>query len=318
MSRRVGVGVARRVLEDLSARLDMPLPREARPGADLWVRLEGPALWPAAPLLLRAADGWIHPGPPTTWSAFTDMVRSLGARRPTGDAGWPDLGALAVDAIDAEAAAWMLPVAAVRATAISADPVPDLTDWSIADATVVVIGTAWATPLVGHVLALLGARVLKVDHPRRPDPFPLGRRLTAKQERHAVDLGSERDRARLLALLADADLLVDGHPPRVLDNAALDARARASLVPRLSVVRVAAFADGDRPGYGPAAEAHGGWAARHDPPRLARSSVADPVAGLLGAIAAVDLLTARAPGASARVSLEGAVAHLLEQERRGV
>ena len=314
----VGVAVARRVLEDLSARLDMSLPSEARPGADLWVRLRDRSPWPSAPPLLRAADGWIHPGPPTAWSTFTDMVVTLGAPPPTGDAGWPDLSALTADAIDAEAAAWMLPAAAVRSTPARPDPVPDLTDSSIADATVVVLGTAWAAPLVGHVLALLGARVLKVDHPRRPDPFPLGRRLTPKQERHAVDLGSERDRDRFLALLVDADLLVDGHPPRVLDNAALDARARASLVPRLSVVRVAAFVDSDRPGYGPAAEAHGGWAARHDPPRLARSSVADPVAGLLGAIAAVDLLTARAPGASARVSLEGAVAHLLDWEQRGV
>ena len=57
------------------------------------------------------------------------------------------------------------------------------------------------------------------------------------------------------------------------------------------MLRVAAFVDGDRPGYGPAAEARGGWAARHDPPRLARSSVADPVAGLLGALTAVELLT---------------------------
>ena len=83
------------------------------------------------------------------------------------------------------------------------------------------------------------------------------------------------------------------------------------------MLRVAAFVDDDRPGYGPAAEARGGWAARHDPPRLARSSVADPVAGLLGALAAVELLTAGAAGAHARVSLEGAVGHLLERERAG-
>ncbi|MDQ1429936.1 MAG: hypothetical protein QOF40_538, partial [Actinomycetota bacterium] len=71
-----------------------------------------------------------------------------------------------------------------------------------------------------------------------------------------------------------------------------------------------------RPGYGPAAEARGGWAARHDPPRLGRSSLADPVAGLIGALTAVDLLTAGAPGARARVSLEGAVGQLLAAEAR--
>ena len=113
------------------------------------------------------------------------------------------------------------------------------------------------------------------------------------------------------ALLVDADLLVDGHPPRVLGNAGLGVDALTDAFPALSVLRVAAFVDGDRPGYGPAAEARGGWAARHDPPRLGRSSVADPVAGLLGALVAVELLTARAPGDRARISLEGAVGHLL-------
>jgi crotonobetainyl-CoA:carnitine CoA-transferase CaiB-like acyl-CoA transferase len=88
-------------------------------------------------------------------------------------------------------------------------------------------------------------------------------------------------------------------------------------MPHLSVLRGAAFVDGDRPGYGPAAEARGGWAARHDPPRLARSSVADPVAGLIGALTVVEMLTTGRPGARARVSLEGAVGHLLERERAG-
>ena len=71
-----------------------------------------------------------------------------------------------------------------------------------------------------------------------------------------------------------------------------------------------------RIGYGPAAEAHGGWAARHDPPRLARTSVADPVAGLVGAVTAVHLLTTAPPGTRARISLEGAVGRLLDRERR--
>jgi len=314
----VGVAVARRAVDELANRLGVPLPVEARPGADLRARATARQAWPAPAPLLRASDGWVHPGPPTAWEAFADLAMALGAPAPAPGTAFPNLGALTVDAIDAEAAAWMLPAAAVRETAAPADPVPELTDRSIGDSTVVVLGTAWATPLVGHVLALLGARVLKVDHPRRPDPFPLGRQLTRRQEHHQVDLDSDRGRDRFLTLLAGADLLVDGHPPRVLANAGLDARGRSSSVPRLSLVRVAAFADSDRPGYGAAAEAHGGWAARHRPPRLARSSVADPVAGLIGAIAAVDLLTARPGGASARVSLEGAVGFLLDRERRGV
>jgi hypothetical protein len=38
---------------------------------------------------------------------------------------------------------------------------------------------------------------------------------------------------------------------------------------------------------------------------------------MIGALTAVELLTDRPPGTRARVSLEGAVGHLLERERHG-
>ena len=237
------------------------------------------------------------------------MVTTLGAPPLAQGAVFPDLGDLAAEVIDTEAAAWMLPAVAVRATSARPDPVPEIDAPDLRGATVVVLGTAWATPLAGHVLARLGARVLDVQHPGRPDPFPLRRCLALGQQRRFLDLGNARDGDRFANLLDGADLLVLGHPPRVLAN--------AGLTPRLSEVRVAAFIDGDRPGYGPAAEARGGWAVRHHPPRLARTSVADPVAGLIAAITAVDVLTAHPAGTRARVSLEGAVGHLLERERRG-
>jgi crotonobetainyl-CoA:carnitine CoA-transferase CaiB-like acyl-CoA transferase len=149
--------------------------------------------------------------------------------------------------------------------------------------------------------------VVRVIDPRRPDPFPLRDALAADQREVALDLGDPGARARAATLLASADLLVDGTTPRVLRNAGL-----ADLV---ATVRIAAFDGDDRPGYGIAAEARGGWAARHDPPRLGRSSVADPVTGLLAAIAAVDLLQRGDPGAQAAVSLESAVGLLLDAER---
>jgi crotonobetainyl-CoA:carnitine CoA-transferase CaiB-like acyl-CoA transferase len=248
------------------------------------------------------------------WAVFTDMVMALGAppRRDVGP--FPDLGGLTAEVIDAEAGAWMLPAVAVRAAAARPAAVPAPASSDVSGATVVVLGTAWATPLVGLLLARLGARVVRVEHPGRPDPFPLHDRLLDGQERIDVDLGHPRGRDRFAALLGDADLLVDGHTPRVLANSGLADATLTLEHPQLSVVRIAAFTDDDRPGYGPAAEARGGWAARHEPPRLGRSSLADPVAGLIGALTAVDVLTASAPGVRARVSLEGAVGHLLAVE----
>jgi len=301
---RPGVALVRRELDELADRLGMRLPPEARAGADLAVRARRGIPWPVPAPLVRTADGWVHPGPPTAWSSFVDMVAALGAS-------WPVLDTLTADEVDAEAAAWLLPAAAVRGDAAAADPVPELAGASIAGASVVLLCTAWATPLVGHALALLGARVVKVEHPRRPDPFPLRDDLVRGQEVVALDLGAPDDRDRIAALVAAADLLVVGHPPRVLANAGITGPDTGS------VVRIAAFAGSDRPGYGPAAEAHGGWAARHDPPRLARTSVADPVAGLVGAVTAVHLLTTADAGTEARISLEGAVGRLLERERRG-
>jgi hypothetical protein len=267
--------------------------------------------------LLPAADGWVHPGPSTQWSTFIDMVMALGAPPHLPGRRFPDLRSLAAEAIDAEAGAWLLPAVAVRPHPAAAPVVPvPRHPVLLRDATVAVLGTAWATPLVGLVLARLGARVIRVDHPLRPDPFPLGDQLANGQTRVALNLDRDSDRDQFAPLLASADLLVDGHTPRVLANAGLADDRLAADLPRLSVLRVAAFADDDRPGYGPAAECRGGWAARYDPPRLGRSSVADPIAGLLGALVAVDLLVEQLPGSRGRVSLEGAIGHLFAFEAR--
>jgi hypothetical protein len=305
--RAPAVATARRVTRELCDALGLPVLAEARPGADLWIRAHRSLPFPSPGALLRAADGWVHPGPPTVWSWFGAMAESLGAPpRPEADA-LPDISGLAAEAVDAEAGVWRLPAVAVRSTPARAPAIAVPLAVDVTDATVVVLGTAWAVPLVGHVLAQLGARVVRIDNPRRPDPFPLRDALAAGSEQVLVDFDTGAGRAALHAWLARADLLIDGNTPRVLANVGLDDEVLRTQNPALSVVRVSAFAHEDRPGYGFAAECRGGWASRHHPPRLARTSVADPVAGLLAATAAVDLLTRRAGGAHARVTLEDGV-----------
>ncbi len=300
MVRRAAVSIARAAAADLAAALGVAELDEARPGA---VGLLTP------PVLLRTADGWVHPGPPTAWADFAAMAHSLGAPPVPRDGGpFPDLTGLAADAVDREAGAWMLPAVAVRRGPAAPPLVAPLTGSTRVDgARVVVVGFAWAGPLAGLVLQHLGADVVRIVDPRRPDPFPLRAALAAGQREVALDLGDPSARAQVAALLASADVLVDATTPRVLRNAGL-----ADLAP--TTVRIAAFADDDRPGYGIAAEARGGWAARHDPPRLGRASVADPIAGLLAATTVVAVLQGRGSDAP-RVSLESAVGHLLEWER---
>ena len=67
-SRRPAVAIADAAVRELSDRLGLPPVDLARPGA---VGLLPPGV------LLRAADGWVHPGPPTVWADFTTMVHSI-------------------------------------------------------------------------------------------------------------------------------------------------------------------------------------------------------------------------------------------------
>lgn len=313
--RRAAVAIADEAVRDLCDALGVPMIDAARPGA--------PGLM-APGVLLRAADGWVHPGPPTAWPDFAVMIESMTSSSPRSASprhengapgtpkrdgrGLPDLSMLSAEAIDREAGEWGLPVAAVREGPAPAPEVP----WPTRaprdlDARVVVLGATWAAPLAGRVLRDLGADVVRVVDPRRPDPFPLRDQLISDQRVVGLDLGTSAGRDAFALLLERADVLVDGTTPRVLRNVGLD----RTPVP---IVRIAAFAEGERPGYGLAAEARGGWAARHDPPRLGRSSVADPVAGLLAVLLAVDVLHRGTSGSRARISLEEAVGHLLALE----
>jgi hypothetical protein len=312
--RRPAVVTAQRVTRQLCDRLGLAHLPVSRPGAELVARAAQGRPWPHPGTLLRAADGWVHPGPSTVWPTFVAMAVSLGAPVPPG-APLPDLRDLPAEVVDAEAGHWLLPAAAVRAAAAPAASLA----WSsrpldVDGATVVVLGSAWAAPLAGMALARLGARVVRVENPRRPDPFPLRDALMAGCEAVSLDLDAPRDRSTFADLLTRADLLVDANTPRVLANLALDHGALRELNPALRVLRISALAREDRPGYGFVAESRGGWAARHDPPRLGRTSVADPVAGLLAAGVGAALVTAHGPGSRARVSLEDAVGLLLEQE----
>ncbi|GAB2985869.1 CoA transferase [Amycolatopsis acidiphila] len=82
--------------------------------------------------------------------------------------------------------------------------------WRLPPMLVADLSSGWAGPLCGHLLTLLGARVLKVEDPARPDGARVWSRefydlLHAGQESVAPDLGS----ALLGHLLAVADVVID-------------------------------------------------------------------------------------------------------------
>jgi len=88
---------------------------------------------------------------------------------------------------------------------------------------VVDLSALWAGPLCAQMLADCGARVIKVESITRPDGARFGltrfyNLLNASKESVALDFKVPADRARLRALLACADIVIESTRPRALEQ----------------------------------------------------------------------------------------------------
>ena len=97
-----------------------------------------------------------------------------------------------------------------------------------------------AGPVATRLLAGWGADVLRIDPPGWDEPnvvpeVTLGKRCAR------LDLHEDRDRDRLLRLLADADVVVHGYRPGALDGLGLGADARDAARPGLVDVSLDAY-----------------------------------------------------------------------------
>jgi crotonobetainyl-CoA:carnitine CoA-transferase CaiB-like acyl-CoA transferase len=170
--------------------------------------------------------------------------------------------------------------------------------------------TWWAGPSCTQILAALGAEVIHVESPQRPDGVRmLGGMVAARYERWwecsqfflAANAGKQsltlhltdpRGRELLGQLIATADALVENFTPRVLEQFGLDWAFVQARNPRCSMVRMPAFGlDGpwrDAPGFAQTMEQLSGlaWVTGHadDQPRIQRGPC-DPMAGMHAAFA---------------------------------
>ncbi|MGX4692997.1 CoA transferase [Streptomyces sp. JNUCC 63] len=101
-----------------------------------------------------------------------------------------------------------------------------------------------AGPVATRTLALLGADVLRVDAPERPEQADLHADTGFGKRSAALDLAA--DRAAFEELLAAADVVVTGYRPGALDRFGLSPEALAERRPGLVVVQLSAWG-----GYGP-------------------------------------------------------------------
>ncbi|MGW6597861.1 CaiB/BaiF CoA transferase family protein [Streptomyces sp. NPDC055036] len=192
-------------------------------------------------------------------------------------------------------------------------PGPDRPAPPLAGLRVLDLATLFAGPLAATMLGDFGAEVIKVEHPRRPDPsrghgpakdgVGLWWKLLGRNKRTiTLDLSIPGGRDLLLGLAAGADVIIENFRPGTLEKWGLGWDELSTANPRLVLTRVTGFGQfgpySHRPGFGTLAEAMSGFAAvtgePDGPPTLPPFGLADSIAALATAYAVMTALNGRA------------------------
>ncbi|MFF3728864.1 CaiB/BaiF CoA transferase family protein [Streptomyces sp. NPDC002476] len=177
---------------------------------------------------------------------------------------------------------------------------------------VVDLATLFAGPLAATMLGDFGAEVIKVEHPRRPDPsrghglskngVGLWWKILGRNKRNlTLDLSAPAGRDLLLRLAAGTDVIIENFRPGTLERWGLGPAELHAANPRLVLTRVTGFGQfgpyAHRPGFGTLAEAMSGFAAitgePDSPPTLPPFGLADSIAALATAYAVMTALAGR-------------------------
>ena len=172
--------------------------------------------------------------------------------------------------------------------------------------------------ILTHVLADLGADVIKVEKPGRGDDLrnwitngvPLWWQVYARNKRSlCLDLRQAAGRDLLLRLVETGQILVENYRPGTLEKMGLGPDVLQARNPQLVIVRVSGWGQTgpfrDKPGFGSLIEAFSGFAAMNGfadrPPVLPAFAMADAFAGLYGALAALTALRVAERGGPGQV-----------------
>jgi crotonobetainyl-CoA:carnitine CoA-transferase CaiB-like acyl-CoA transferase len=180
------------------------------------------------------------------------------------------------------------------------------------------VATMGAGPWVGSRLGDFGAELIKVEHPRRPDPFrslgfekdgiPLWWKSDWRNHRAmTLDLKTAQGRGIALRLASTSDVLVENFRPGTLESWGLGWEILHASNPRLVMLRTTGWGQSGpyarRPGFGTLSEAASGFAHLNGwpdtPPTLPPLALGDQVTALLGCYATMLALYERdRPGGS--------------------
>ncbi|HET9971426.1 MAG TPA: CoA transferase [Streptosporangiaceae bacterium] len=241
--------------------------------ADGWVRTHGNYPWHRAALL--RALGCDDAPDAVAADAVAAALAELGAREAEDQV----TGAGGVAAAVRAESAWRdePPGRSVAATALvepraiagapprwrAAGPLP-ASGIRVLDLTRVIAG-----PVATRYLAALGADVLRLDAPGRPELTPHAYDGLPGKRSALLDFGTAGGHARLHELLAAADVLVHGYRPHALERFGLGAQALAERHPGLVVVGLSAWGSrgpwGTRRGFDSIVQAASGIAMAESP-----------------------------------------------------
>ena len=182
---------------------------------------------------------------------------------------------------------------------------------ALAGLKVIDVSTLFAGPLAAMLLGDFGCDVLKIEHPQgdparthgpSKDGVPLWWKMIGRNKRAiTLYLGSPEGQDIFRRLVRTADIVIENFRPGTLERWGLGYERLAADNPRLVLVRVTAFGQfgpySKRPGFGTIAEAMSGFAAitgpPEGPPTLPPFGLADGIAGISAAFAAMTAIHAR-------------------------
>lgn len=174
------------------------------------------------------------------------------------------------------------------------------------------VSTLFAGPMAAMHLGDLGAEVIKVENPRRPDPsrghgperdgVNLWWKTLGRNKRTvSIDLATADGQAAFRRLAATADVVIENFRPDTLERWGLGYEALATENPGLVLARITGFGQVGpmrrHAGFGTLAEAMSGFAAMtgepDGPPTLPPFGLADGITSLAAAFAICAALLAR-------------------------
>ncbi len=178
----------------------------------------------------------------------------------------------------------------------------------------------WAGPLASSLLAMCGAKVVKVESPTRPDGMRLGHKgfyalLNAGKDCVALNFRDANDLAKLKALLDRADIVIEASRPRALRQLGIIAEEFVSRKPGQIWARLTAYGQSaNRIGFGDDIGISAGLAsvmeAAHGEPCFVGDAIADPVNGVHLAIA-IQAMLSQGGGAVIDMSMRDVLRHAI-------